>query len=102
MNFKKNDKVIILTGDYKGKTGEIKEVLPAKNKVVVVGINMVSKHVKPTQKTKGGIQKIEAPINASNVAVVCQKCKKSMTPKKKVLDNGSLSRVCRKCEAVIM
>lgn len=102
MNLKKNDKVIILAGRDKGKTGDIKEVIPSKGKVVVAGINMISKHVKPTQNNKGGIQKLEAAIDASNVAVVCGKCKKHMTPKRKVLESGEVTRICRKCEATIM
>ena len=102
MNLRKNDKVIILAGKDKGKTGEIKEVVPSKNKVLVAGLNMISKHVKPNQNNKGGIQKMEAPIDASNVAVVCSKCKKHMTPKRKVLESGAITRVCSKCEATIM
>jgi large subunit ribosomal protein L24 len=101
MNVKKNDKVIILAGKDKGKTGEVSKVIPGKNKVVVAGVNMISKHVKPSQKSKGGIQKLEAPLDASNVAVVCGKCKAHMTPKTKIENNGAKTRVCRKCEAVI-
>ena len=101
MNLKKNDKVIILAGKDKGKTGEIREVMPSKNKVVVTGINMISKHVKPNQNNKGGIQKMEAPIDASNVAVVCSKCKKHMTPKNTVEQSGAVTRICRKCNEAI-
>ncbi len=101
MNLKKNDKVIILAGKDKGKTGEIREVMPSKNKVVVTGINMISKHVKPNQNNKGGIQKMEAPIDASNVAVVCSKCKKHMTPKNKIEQSGTVTRICRKCNEAI-
>ena len=88
-------------GKDKGKTGEIREVMPSKNKVVVTGINMISKHVKPNQNNKGGIQKMEAPIDASNVAVVCSKCKKHMTPKNKVEQSGAVTRICRKCNEAI-
>jgi large subunit ribosomal protein L24 len=102
MNLKKNDKVVLLAGKDKGKTGEISKIMPSKNKVVVAGLNMVSKHSKPTQNSKGGIQKIEAPVDASNVAVVCSKCKKHMTPKTKTLENGSKARACRKCGETIL
>lgn len=101
MNLKKNDKVIILAGKDKGKTGEVREIMPSKNKVVVTGINMISKHVKPNQNNKGGIQKMEAPIDASNVAVVCSKCKKHMTPKNKIEQSGTITRICRKCNEAI-
>jgi len=57
MNLKKNDKVIILAGKDKGKTGEIREVMPSKNKVVVTGINMISKHVKPNQNNKAAFRR---------------------------------------------
>lgn len=97
MNLKKNDKVIILAGKDKGKTGEVREIIPSKNKVVVTGINMISKHTKPSQNSKGGIIKKEAPLDASNVAVVCPKCGKHMTPK-----NAKEGRVCRKCNAALV
>ncbi|WP_424245701.1 large subunit ribosomal protein L24 [Elusimicrobium posterum] len=98
---KKNDKVLVLAGKDKGKTGDVKEVLPGKNKVVVSGVNIVSKHEKPQGNKKGGIQKVEAAMDMSNVALVCGKCGKAMTPKHKVLDNGSKVRVCRKCDETI-
>lgn len=94
---KKNDKVIILAGKDKGKEGEVKEVLTKQDKVVVTGVNMISKHVKPNGGNKGGINKFEAPLHISNVALVCGKCKKHSTPKIKILDNGDKVRVCRKC-----
>ena len=78
MKLKKNDKVIVLAGKDKGKTGEIREIIPSKNKVIVTGINMISKHTKPSQNDKGGIKQLEAPIDASNVAVVCAKCGKEI------------------------
>lgn len=101
MNLKKNDKVIILAGKDKGKTGEIREVIPSKNKVIVTGVNMITKNVKPSQQNKGGLQKMEAPLDASNVAVICSKCKKHMTPKNKVEQSGAVTRVCRKCNEAI-
>ena len=81
MIIKKKDTVLVLSGKDKGKKGEVKSVNPTKNKVVVVGVNMISKHVKPSQNKQGGINKMEAPLDASNVAIVCSKCKKAMTPK---------------------
>ena len=97
MKLKKNDKIVVLAGKDKGKTGEIREILPSKNKVIVTGINMVSKHTKPSQNDKGGIKQVEAPIDASNVAVVCAKCNKHMTPKTKINDKGIVTRICSKC-----
>lgn len=102
MKVKKNDKVIILAGKDKGKTGEIREVIPSKNKVIVTGVNIISKHTKPTQNSKGGINKMEAPLDASNVSVICPKCKKHMTPKRAVLESGLVTRVCAKCKESLM
>lgn len=67
---KKKDTVIVLAGKDKGKTGEVLEVLPKENRVVVVGINMAKKHKKPTMNTPGQIVNIEQPIHISNVALV--------------------------------
>ena len=96
MIIKKKDTVLVLSGKDKGKKGEVKSVNPTKNKVVVTGVNMISKHVKPSQNKQGGINKMEAPLDASNVAIVCSKCKKAMTPKVQVSADGKKVRVCRK------
>ena len=68
LKIKKNDTVIILSGDDKGKTGVVKKAMPKENKVIVEGINMVKRHTKPSQANPGGIVSKEAAINASNVA----------------------------------
>lgn len=71
MKIKKNDTVVVLTGKDKGKTGMVKSVHPKENRVVVVGVNRVTRHTKPTQADpQGGRKLIEAPIHASNVALV--------------------------------
>lgn len=67
---KKGDKVIVLTGRDKGKQGEVTKVMPAEGRVIVSGVNMVTRHAKPTQLDQGGIKRFEAPIQASNVAHV--------------------------------
>ena len=77
MNFKVGDKVVVIAGKDKGKEGKIIKTLKNDNKVVVEGINMVTKHVKPSaQNENGGIIKVEAPIHASNVMIVDPKTKK--------------------------
>jgi len=67
---KKGDKVIILAGKAKGKTGEVPKVMPTENRCIVSGANIATKHQKPTQFDQGGIKRIEAPIHLSNVAHV--------------------------------
>lgn len=69
LKIKKGDKVVVLTGKDKGKTGEVKKVLPAEGKVVVDGVNMKVHTNKPTQTSPGGIERKEAPIQVSNVAI---------------------------------
>ena len=96
MKLKKNDKVIVLAGKDKGKTGEIREVLPSKNKVIVTGINMISKHTKPSQNDKGGIKQMEAPIHASNVMILDPKTNKGTRVGHSTDKKGKKIRIARK------
>jgi large subunit ribosomal protein L24 len=73
---KKGDKVVVLTGKDKGRTGEVKLVLVEDSKVIVQGVNMQTKHRKPSQTGPGGLDKIESPIHVSNVALVDPKTSK--------------------------
>ena len=68
LKVKKGDKVIVITGRDKGKTGEIVKVMPTEQRVVVAGVNQVKKHRKPSQMNAGGIDTIDLPIHVSNVA----------------------------------
>ena len=98
MKIKKNDTVIILSGDDKGKTGVVKKALPRESKVVVEGLNMVKRHTKPSQSTPGGIISKEAAIHISNVAIV--KEGKATKVGYKTVD-GRKVRVARKTGDVI-
>ena len=73
---KKNDKVIIIAGKDKGKTGEILKVYPKEDKVLVAGVNIVKKHKKPTANSEGGIETKELPLHISNVAYLDEKMNK--------------------------
>lgn len=78
MRIKKGDKVIVIAGDDKGKTGVVQAVYPKLNRLVVEGVNVHKKHKKPSQATpEGSIQEIYAPIDASNVALIDPKSKKA-------------------------
>ncbi|MCR4820713.1 MAG: 50S ribosomal protein L24 [Elusimicrobiales bacterium] len=101
MKLKKKDTVVILAGKDKGKKGEIKEILPAKHKVTVVGVNIVSKHKKNTKDKPGGIHKVEAPLDISNVRLVCPKCGKAAGVKI-VFQGGDKHRACKKCGELII
>ena len=76
MNFKVGDKVVVIAGSDKGKTGKIIKTLKSANKVVVEGVHIIKKHKKPTTQESGGILEVEAPIHASNVMIVDPKTKK--------------------------
>jgi len=102
LHIKKKDNVLILAGKDKGKKGEVRQVLLANGKVLVSGVNVVVKHSRPTQNKPGGIQKKEAPIDISNVAVICTKCDKATRVKIEVLKTGERIRLCKKCNAEII
>ncbi len=70
MKIKKNDLVLVITGKDKGKTGKVLEAMPATNKILVQGVNIVTKHVKAKDKVPGGIMKTERPVDVSNVMII--------------------------------
>ncbi len=70
LHVRKGDQVMVLSGDDKGKTGLVIQVIPDKNRAVVEGVNIVKKHVKATQNEPGGIQEMESTIHISNLALV--------------------------------
>lgn len=97
MHVKKGDTVFVLTGKDKGKKGRIIAAYPAKNRVLVEGINMVKKHAKPSQANpQGGILNQEAPIHASNVMLVDPKTGEPTRVGYKVLENGKKVRIAKK------
>ena len=97
MTVKKGDNVLVVTGKDKGKTGKVTEVSPKSNKVLVDGVNIVTKHQKARkQDEKSQIVKKNAPIEASNVMVVCPSCGKPSRVGHKEID-GKKVRICKKC-----
>ena len=102
MNIKKNDKVQILAGKDKGKTGKVLQVSRKDGRVSVEGLNLLIKHLRPSREGEKG-QRIEFPafINVSNVALVCSKCGKTTRVAHKIIksENGKSKkfRVCKKC-----
>ncbi len=96
LKIKKGDQVMVLTGRDKGAKGEVLKVMPAQSRVVVQGVNMVTKHQKPSQISAGGIQKKELSIHVSNVAVVDPKSDKPTRVGYKTLKDGKKVRVAKK------
>ena len=97
LHIKKDDTVIVLSGDDKGVKGKVLEVSPKEGKVIVEGVNKVHKHVKPRRQGEtGGIIDAEGAIYASNVALYCPDCKQGVRVAHKI-DGDKKIRVCAKC-----
>ena len=102
MRIKKNDQVRVISGKNKGKEGKILRRIPSKDLVVVEGVNVVSRHVKPSQKNpQAGIIKQEAPIYAAKVMLVCPQCGAATRVGSSFLESGKKVRVCKKCNEII-
>lgn len=102
MKIKKGDKVKILAGKDKGKIGKVLNISVEKNKLTVEGLNLLVKHAKPRKQGEKG-QRIQypAPLNISNVALICPKCSKPIRVGYKTLENKKKVRLCRSCKEVI-
>jgi large subunit ribosomal protein L24 len=99
---KKGDKVVILSGKDKGKHGEVTKSLPSVGKVVVGGINMMTRHKKPSQSDpQGGLERIEAPMHVSKVAIEDPKTGKPTRVGFKILEDGRKVRVAKRSGALI-
>ena len=95
---KKGDTVVVMTGKDKGKRGRIIEVMLKKAKVKVEKVNIVKRHMKPSAKYRqGGIIEKEAPLDWSNVMLVCSRCNRGVRIRHKINVDGKKVRVCAKC-----
>jgi large subunit ribosomal protein L24 len=93
---KKGDKVVVLTGRDKGRSGEVKSVNPTDRRAIVAGVNLVKRHTRQTQQTEGGIISKEAPIQLSNLAIADPKDGKPTRVGFKILDDGRKVRVAKR------
>lgn len=99
LNIKKGDTVVVISGKEKGKTGKVLETSKELNKTVVADVNIVTKHQKARNaREKGGIVKKPAPINTSNLMIICPVCGKATRVARKQIE-GKNVRVCKKCGA---
>ena len=97
----KNDTVKVMSGVEKGKSGRVIGIDSGKNRILVEGVRMIKKHMKPSNKYKqGGIIEKEAPIHRSNLMLVCPKCNKPTRIGHTILTNGKKVRRCKKCQEV--
>jgi len=101
VHVKKGDNVYVLSGKNRGRKGRILKVFPDDNRVLVESVNIAIKHKKPQRTNPGGIIRQEAPIHASNVMLICEKCKTPTKVGRRVLENGEKVRVCKKCNEIM-
>jgi len=102
MNIRKNDNVLVIAGKDKGKKGKVRFAYPKKNLIMVEGINLIKTHSRArAQVRQAGIIEREAPINVSNVMILCTRCNKPVRIGHRRLEDGRKVRFCRSCgEAV--
>lgn len=108
MHVKTGDEVLIITGKDKGKRGKIKQALPRENRVIVEGLNIVKRHMKPRGMNKpSGIVEMEAPLDSSNVMLICPQCGHAARTGKRFLEQTDHKgrpqkvRYCKACDATI-
>ena len=98
VHVRRDDEVIVVSGDDKGKRGKVIAVSPKEGKVIVDGVNVVSKHVKPRrQGQQGGIIKTAGAIYACKVQLYCSRCNKGVRIQHKLSDDKKSVRICAKC-----
>ena len=102
MNIRAGDNVLVIAGKEKGKTGRVERQIISENRVVVEGVNIITRHIKPRPGVRqaGRIQR-EAPIHISNVMLICNKCGQTVRPQSITLETGQRVRSCPKCKEVI-
>lgn len=97
LNIKKNDTVYVRSGEDRGKTGRVLKVLPAKNRAIVEGVNIITKATKPSAKhPQGGLIKMEAPVHISNLSLLDPKSGKPTRIGRRLNDKGKLVRYSKK------
>jgi large subunit ribosomal protein L24 len=102
LGIRKEDTVRVTTGKYKGRTGRVLNVDKGKGAVLIEKINIIKKHMKPNKTySQGGIIEKEAPIQLSNVMLVCPKCGQPTRVGATVFEGAKKQRTCKKCKEVI-
>ena len=97
MKIHKGDEIVVLQGKDRGKRGRVAFAMPAKDKIIVDGINTARRHTKPAQNKPGGILTKDMPMEASNVAVVCNSCDKGVRIGYRFEPDGTKVRTCKSC-----
>ncbi len=98
----KNDRVIVISGDDRGKEGKVLKVDTENNRAIVESVNFVKRHMRPTQQNpQGGIVEKEAAVRLSNLMVICGKCNAGVKTKMTRLSDGGKVRTCKRCGEMI-
>lgn len=101
-NIRRDDNVVVLSGKDRGKTGKVNRVIREKDRVVVAGVNIATKHVKNRPGIRqAGIIHVEAPLHISNVMLVCPNCGKPTRVAHTFMEDGTKVRSCKHCNEVI-
>lgn len=100
VNIKKNDTVRVMSGKDRGKVARVLTVLPRKGLAIVEGVHFVKRHTRPnpSRNIKGGVVEKEGPIHVSNLRIVCPECKETTRVSRRLMDDGTKARSCKKCE----
>ena len=99
---KKNDMVKVIAGKEKGKSGKVMRVIPKKDRAIVEKLNLVKRHLKPSQQSRqGGILEKESPIQMSNLMLICSKCTDPTRVGYRILEDDRKVRYCKKCNEII-
>ncbi len=102
MKIRRNDTVLVIAGKDKGRRGKVRSVLTKEERVLVDGINMIKRHAKArTQARQAGIIEQEAPIDSSNVMLICSRCSRPARVGSGFLEDGKKVRICRRCGEAI-
>jgi large subunit ribosomal protein L24 len=98
VQIRKNDSVMVIAGKERGKTGKVLRVVRDKDALIIERLNLVKRHTRPRgPQQPGGIVEKEAPVHASNVMIMCDKCNAPVRIGRKTLGDGKKIRVCRRC-----
>jgi len=102
MKIKKGDKVKVLAGKDRGKTGKVLQIFSDRDKVSVEGVNLLHKNMRPKKQGEKG-QRIQfpAPLHVDNLALICPKCSQAIRVGYKIMENGKKARFCKKCKEII-
>jgi large subunit ribosomal protein L24 len=99
LHVRKGDRVKVISGNYRGATGQVLRAMPSEDRVVVDGINMRKRHQPPSpQNPDGGIVTFEQPIHASNVMLICPRCDEPSRTGRERAEDGTVERICKRCE----